>query len=205
MSAVPATIKLGAEALSVLGLYGVYTQSQHHLPPGPYSQLAAGATAGAALSLLAHPLGARHFPETSAELRAAMPNTPLYRTILKSASGYACFFAVAEGLRTGYYKARLVDAARKGTKLPPRVDDAHWHATNFFAGGVGGLAYRAATLPYFSGPMDNPLLSRSGVGILVGTFVAMGAMLAGFGYVDETFGLDYHPERWHKLGDKVLD
>ncbi|KAJ3150704.1 hypothetical protein HDU86_006321 [Geranomyces michiganensis] len=206
VAAIPSTLKLGAEALSILTLYGVYTQSQHHLPPGPYSQLAAGATAGAALSLIAHPLHARHFPETSTELRAALPSTPLWRNMLKSASGYACFFAVAEGLRTGYYKARLIDAARtKSTTLPDRIDDAHWHATNFFAGGVGGLAYRAATLPYFSGPLDNPLLTRqSGVGILLGTFVAMGALLTGFGYVDETFGLDPHPERWHKLGDRTL-
>ncbi|TPX61083.1 hypothetical protein PhCBS80983_g01322 [Powellomyces hirtus] len=203
MAVIPLGISLGAEALSIVTLYGVYTQSQHHLPPGPYGQLIAGATAGAALSLVALPLNARLFPETSAELRATMPGTA-GRSVLKSASGYACFFAVTEGLRTGYYKARLVDASRKGIKLPPRGEDPHWHATNFFAGGVGGMAYRAATLPYFSGPMDNPLVSKGGLGILLGTFLAMGTLMAGFGYADETFELDSHRERWHKLGDKIL-
>ncbi|KAJ3018446.1 hypothetical protein HKX48_002871 [Thoreauomyces humboldtii] len=202
---VPAGISLGAEALSIVGLYGVYTQSQHHLPAGPYGQLAAGATAGVALSAIALPLKSRMFPETSTELRASSMPGQAWRHVLKSASGYACFFAVSEGLRTGYYKARLVDASRKGTTLPSRIDDLHWHVTNFASGGVGGLAYRAATLPYFSGPMENPLLAKGGAGILLGTFIAMGTLLAGFGWVDETFKLDPHPERWYKLGDKVLE
>ncbi|KNC97896.1 uncharacterized protein SPPG_06887 [Spizellomyces punctatus DAOM BR117] len=198
MPAIPLAVQLGTEALSILALYGVYTQSQHHFPPGPYGQVMAGATAGTALALTAMPFNTPIFPETSVEHRAGLPGQG-WRNVAKAASGYACFFAVAEGLRTGIYKARLVDASRTGSQLPPRSEDPQWHLTNFFAGGVAGLAYRAATLPFFKGPLENPLLTKSGVGILIGTFVAMGSLMTGFGWADTAFNLEVHPEKWGKV------
>ncbi|KAI9104476.1 hypothetical protein DFS34DRAFT_196127 [Phlyctochytrium arcticum] len=192
---VPYAMQLGGEALSIVALYGVYNQAQALLPPGVYPQTFAGGLAGATLAAIALPLNSNTFPETSTERRAVMPGQA-WRTVVKSAAGYACFFAVAEGLRTGVYKARLVGAERDGRKLPPREDDNQWHGTNFAAGAVAGLAYRAATLPFFRGPMENPLLTKSGIGILIGTMLGMGTLMAGMGWVDVTQGLEVYPERW---------
>ncbi|KAJ3189223.1 hypothetical protein HDU85_002848 [Gaertneriomyces sp. JEL0708] len=196
MSAVPLAIQVGGSALSVCALYATYNESQRLLPPGPYAQVAAGAVGGTVLAMTSIPMNIPIFPETSSEHAVKLPGTHL-RNIAKTASGYACFFAVSEGLRTGIYKARLTEAERKGVPLPPREDDAQWHLTNFLAGGVAGMAYRAATLPFFKG-IENPLLTKSGVGILAGTFIAMGTMMAGFGWADTAFNIEPHSERWRR-------
>ncbi|KAI8816409.1 uncharacterized protein EV422DRAFT_291303 [Fimicolochytrium jonesii] len=279
-----------AQALSIVSLYGVYTETQRFLITspllnkpsptttttttttattpfsttatpkgdttnvstveqqrisGPTAQVIAGALSGLTLATLSHLLHTPTFPETSAETRAALlaaqasasqqrhlgrpstvdtvtaapSRTAFWRSGLKTASGYACFFAVAEGLRTGIYKARLVAAHRAfqsatqngppphirslaptaADLLPPRQNDPTWHLTNFFAGGVAGLAYRAATLPFYAGPVENPLLAKGGLGILAGTFVAMGMLMVGVGVADEAWG-EVSRERWERVG-----
>ncbi|RKO89990.1 hypothetical protein BDK51DRAFT_46018 [Blyttiomyces helicus] len=168
------------DVLCLASLTSAYLGLQRALPPDQLNaatkSVLSGATGGAVLAAISQQLNHRHFPETTAELGKNLPGSGP-RIVFKSATGYGGFFAVFDGLRKGVWKARGNLAERTGVPLPARrVLDPTWQATNVLAGGVGGLCYRAATLPFFSGPLDNPLTTKGGLLLLSRTVVGMGVL-----------------------------
>jgi hypothetical protein len=153
--------------------YGLHSQ---HLQPDAFSAALCGGSAGLVMGTITALQRRQVFPEASEELRFLQP---VGHTLLKATIGYACAFTVYEGLTRGITKARW---ASEPLPPPPSVilADWSWHLSNFFAGGISGLAFRAATLPLYRGLYENPLLTPRGAPLLGATFLQMGlAMAAG--------------------------
>ncbi|KAJ3034753.1 hypothetical protein HDV00_004731 [Rhizophlyctis rosea] len=163
-----------AEAASLTVFSIVYNLSQQKLPPTPYGSIASGALSGAALAMVSTPLDSRAYPESWAEFRAS-PYRP-FNAVAKSAIGWAMFSAVYQGLRVGVFRARIGKGeAADVVNGKQALKEPIFYVTNFLAGGLGGLAHRAAALPFFRGPVDNPLLSKQlGPRLFASTFVGMG-------------------------------
>ncbi|KAJ3297379.1 hypothetical protein HK104_000549 [Borealophlyctis nickersoniae] len=182
---------VAAEALSVLTATAVLTEAERHVPSGPKGSVLAGTLAGLAISGIAGPLDHRYFPETRVERLAIPPHVSPFRVIFKNTVGWAAFYTVYKGLSTGVNKARRQTSRADAEQMKGKgvLEDFRWHFTNFFAGGVGGLTYRAATFPLYESPVENPLfLKESGPRLMAGSLVGMGLLAVGLGVAEVYWG-----------------
>jgi hypothetical protein len=159
---------------SLIPSLSLYTFLKNELPTGPTSAVIAGSMCGLTLGLFSHSLHIPSFPESMKEYKAIVNHRPTWH-LLKTSLGFATLFTVYEGLVTGIDKSR-----RKTISHQPfdKLQDPSWHFTHFLAGGVSGLAYRAATLPLYKGVHDNPLLTNYGPKLMASTFLQTGFVLA---------------------------
>ncbi|KAL2917562.1 hypothetical protein HK105_202847 [Polyrhizophydium stewartii] len=189
---------LGIEAASVLAWWTTFTAVSQVAPQRPEGTAASGLVAGAVLGGITQAAGVRHFPETLAELRS-VPVAPAWTT-LKCATGHAVFWCVYEGLRRGIHKQLAAQRGQAGSleQVPAQgewkpgevrqlvpADEAPstslspmGFGVNTAAAIVAALGYRAATVSFHHGPMQNPLSGRSGALIVLGTSLAMGGVTA---------------------------
>lgn len=138
----------------------------------PFSTVVSGGSAGLVLGTISAFQRRQVFPEAAEELRFFQP---LRQSLLKGSIGFACAFTVYEGLTRGVTNARWPSSQPSPQET---LSDWSWHVSNFLAGGVSGLALRAATVPLYRGVQENPLLTPRGAVLLGSSFVQMGLAMA---------------------------
>jgi hypothetical protein len=156
-----------------LGVYYIITQTSE---TNPTTAVVGGGLAGISTGLIAYQLRQPPFPEARLELQA-IGLRHLNQLIMKTAVGYAAMFTVYEGLTQGIDKARWMKSGRPTSSTI--LMDPTWHLSNFFAGGISGIAYRAASFPLYKGLEENPLTTKVGARLLASTFLQVGLLLGG--------------------------
>ena len=156
-----------------LGVYYIITQTSE---TNPTTSVVGGGLAGISTGLIAYQLRQPPFPEARLELQATGLRN-LNQLVLKTAVGYAAMFTVYEGLTQGIHKARWMKTGRPASSAI--LVDPTWHVSNFLAGGIAGVAYRAASFPLYKGLEENPLTTQVGARLLVSTFLQVGLVLGG--------------------------
>ncbi|RKO97095.1 hypothetical protein CXG81DRAFT_26416 [Caulochytrium protostelioides] len=183
---------------SAAGFAGTYETVRSQLPGGPASAMLAGSLAGAATRFLT-PDPRIVFPEIKAEIPYQWPPQDAVQRVkrgLKGPAGGAIFFTIFEGLTLAVESQRKNEAKREydaerletssAVATPPFVwhtpNDAQTHVTNALAGGVSGLALRAATFPLHNG-LQNPVLSPMGPKLMGQTFLVGSALMLAVGWL----------------------
>ena len=161
-------------AIAIIPTFSCLFVSQDTLPSTPTSSVLVGGAAGALMASITNLMRRPPFPETMVDYTAIGLHRP-YWSILKTSMGYATLFTVYQGLVSGIDKGRWIHVRPTDAHI---LADPSWHFTNFFAGGISGLAYRAATLPMFRGLHENPIVTRAGIRLLGSTFMGVGAVMA---------------------------
>ena len=161
-------VKMLQTSLGVLPTLATFHGLQaFHGRHDPLSTVLSGGSAGRVCGAISAFQRRQVFPEAAEELRFFS----LRQTLLKGSIGFACAFTVYEGLTRGITKARWPTSQPSPQET---LSDWSWHVSNFLAGGVSGIAFRAATVPLYRGVIENPLLTPRGAVLLGSSFVQMG-------------------------------
>jgi hypothetical protein len=141
------------EGTSLFGWWCAFQLGQKNMPKGPLSTVISGAASGLIVAGITTPMkNVRQFPETIYERKLLPPNQHLWNTF-RLASCHAVLFTVYTGLKDSIYKAREIHGR-------PEERDYLDCINEFFAGGIAGLCYRAASFGYGKGPLKNPFISQ---------------------------------------------
>ena len=177
------------EAGSILSLFTTYHVSKdqlekHKILSGPILSSISGALAGLVVGGISWKYKIRCFPETTLEYQLSVRQVP-FTHILKSSLGFAAAFTMYEGLTLGIQKS--VNSKTHDPIVNASQESHEWivYLTHFFAGGISGLTYKAATFPFWKGFEEDPL-KKYPFRILSRTFILMGLTMSMSFFIKES-------------------
>ncbi|KAJ2991479.1 hypothetical protein HDV02_003761 [Globomyces sp. JEL0801] len=167
------------EAVSVFSWWASFHTFKSIFPKDVPFTAASGGLSGMVLFSIAYPVkNTRYFPESLIE-RNIIPVGSNWniQTGARLAASHAVFFTVYTGFRDNIYKSR--------SETRPKSRDSVDFVNDFLCGSVASLCYRATSLAYFRGPVQNPVMTlKSAPKALLFSMLAMGTVCAAFETMD---------------------